>query len=120
MGIEVTDRKVRLLHIKTIAVYLIQLLLPLRNNDKQKFPTELFESVRHELLDRFGGVTAFVRSPAVGLWKESDEVERDEVVMFEVLAANLEADWWAGYRKKLEDRFRQDEVLIWGTRIKKL
>ncbi len=37
-----------------------------------------------ELIERFGGVTAFVRAPAVGLWKENaEDINRDEVVMFE-------------------------------------
>ena len=101
-------------------MYLIQLLLPLHDNKEQKFPVELFESVRHKLTDRFGGVTAFIRSPAVGLWKEHDEIDQDEVVMFEVLAEDLEHEWWGAYRRELEEQFRQDEVLIWGTSIERL
>jgi hypothetical protein len=73
------------------------------------------------LIDRFGGVTAFVRAPAVGLWKESaEDINRDEVVMFEVLTEHLDTDWWSSYRKQLEDKFRQDEVLIWASNITKL
>ena len=101
-------------------MFLIQLLLPLHDNDKQAFRAELFDSVRHELVDRFRGVTAFVRSPATGLWKESEEINRDEVVMFEVLAETLDTEWWATYRRKLEDQFQQEEVLIWATRIERL
>ena len=70
-------------------MYLIQLLLPLHDNDKQQFPPEYFEAVRHRLADQFGGVTAFVRAPAMGLWKEADDVSRDEVLMFEVLATSM-------------------------------
>jgi hypothetical protein len=53
--------------------------------------------VRKDLMECFGGVTAFLRSPAVGLWKEgNDEVNRDEVVMFEVMTDQLDEDWrWA-------------------------
>jgi hypothetical protein len=69
----------------------------------------------------FGGVTAFVRSPALGLWKEdSDEVNSDEVVMFEVLAAQLDRQWWANYRKHLQNKFRQEELLVWASNITKL
>ena len=68
-----------------------------------------------------GGVTAFVRSPAVGLWKEtSDETNRDEVVIFEVITERLDEDWWATYSKQLQDMFRQDEVLIWASKITRL
>ncbi len=101
-------------------MYLIQLLLPLHDNENEEFPAGLFASVRQELTNRFGGVTAFIRAPAVGLWKESDEVNRDEVVMFEVLAEDLEREWWAAYRQTLEEEFRQDEVLIWAAAIEKL
>ena len=72
------------------------------------------------MTERFGGVTAFIRSPAVGLWKESAEVNRDEVVMFEVLADELDEKWWSSYRDKLQKMFRQDEVLIWASRITRL
>lgn len=101
-------------------MYSIQLLLPIHDNQKDKFPAELFASVREELANRFGGVTAFVRSPAVGLWNESGDVNRDEVVVYEVLAEELETHWWSTYRQTLEQRFRQEEILIWGTQIDKL
>jgi hypothetical protein len=71
-------------------MYLIQLLLPLHDNDKRKFPPDYLATVRKDLMECFGGVTAFLRSPAVGLWKEgNDEVNRDEVVMFEVMTDQL-------------------------------
>ena len=102
-------------------MHLVQLLLPLQDNNGRRFSASYFNQVRKELADRFGGVTAFVRSPAVGLWKESpDEVNRDEVVMFEVLTERLDKDWWAGFRKQLQTKFRQDEVLIWASSITRL
>ena len=102
-------------------MHLIQLLLPLHDNTNKAFPKSHFNRVREDLTDRFGGVTAFVRSPAIGLWKEgNDEVNRDEVVMFEVMADQLDKDWWATYRNQLQEQFRQDEVLIWASTINKL
>jgi hypothetical protein len=71
------------------------------------FSVSYFSQVRRELTDRFGGVTAFVRAPAVGLWKESaDDINRDAVVMFEVLAEQLDRDWWSLYGKQLQFRPR--------------
>lgn len=102
-------------------MHLIQLLLPLHDNDGQPFSVSHFSQVRRELTERFGGVTAFVRAPAVGLWKESaDDINRDEVVMFEVLAEELDRDWWSLYREQLKNHFQQDEVLIWASPITKL
>ena len=99
-------------------MYLIQLLLPLHNNEKEEFPAGHFDNVREELTDRFGGVTAFVRTPAVGLWKESNEdVSRDDVVMFEVMSAELDKDWWLNYRLRLQQKFRQERILVWASSV---
>jgi glycine/D-amino acid oxidase-like deaminating enzyme len=95
-----------------------QLILPLHDNHEQAFPTAHFNKVREDLMNRFGGVTAFLRSPAIGLWKaNSADVNRDEVVMFEVLTEQVDKDWWADYRKQLQDKFRQDELLVWASDI---
>lgn len=102
-------------------MYLIQLLLPLHDNDKQAFPADYFGIVRRTLTERFGGVTAFLRSPAVGVWKEGgEELTRDEVVMFEVISSELDRDWWTRYRIELQNRFSQDELLIWASKITRL
>jgi hypothetical protein len=102
-------------------MYLIQLLLPLHDNDRQPFAAEYFDIVRRTLMERFGGVTAFLRSPAVGLWKEDkDDITHDEVVMFEVISSELDSDWWEKYRIELQNKFRQDEVLLWASNITKL
>src|SRR2546423_1863945 len=102
-------------------MHLIQILLPLYDGEKQQFPAEYFERVRQDLTERFGGVTAFVRSPAVGLWKQAnDDVSRDDVVMFEVITEQLDHDWWANYRERLQNKFHQDELLIWASIITKL
>jgi hypothetical protein len=94
-------------------VHLVQILLPLYDNDGNAFGHAPFNRVRGELTDRFGGVTAYLRSPASGAWKEDGgHVERDEVVILEVMDRDLDRDWWARYRRDLESRFRQDEVMI--------
>ena len=102
-------------------MYQVQILLPLYDNDKQPFSRSDFELVREELTEKFGGVTAFVRSPAKGLWKEEEgQVSIDDVVKFEVLAESISHDWWAQYRSVLEQRFKQTEVLVLATKIEKL
>ena len=94
-------------------MYLIQLLLPLRDNTGTPFPREAFERVRHELTERYGGVTAYLRSPASGVWKDDQgALARDEVVMVEVVVETLDQPWWSAYRRELEGRFRQRQVLV--------
>jgi len=48
--------------------WLIQILLPLFDNDGRRFGEEPFTRTRGELLERFGGLTAHQRAPAKGLW----------------------------------------------------
>src|SRR5215208_4341689 len=94
-------------------MHLIQVLLPLYDNPGQPLSRDLFRTVAAELTERFGGLTAYTRAPAEGLWKEDAKTTtRDEVVLFEVMAAELDRDWWRNYRDGLEERFRQDQVLI--------
>ena len=94
-------------------MHLVQLLLPVYDNDKRAFPRAYFDQVRLELTNQFGGVTAFVRSPAVGLWKDNGEdITRDDVIMFEVLTEHLDQDWWKSYRQKLEKTFLQETILL--------
>jgi hypothetical protein len=102
-------------------MHLVQLLLPLRDNHGMPFPRVAFEQVRAELTERYGGVTAYLRSPASGVWKdEGGEVARDEVVMVEVMVERLERRWWAEYRQALEERFRQTEIVVRALRSDRL
>jgi hypothetical protein len=101
-------------------MYLIQILLPLYDNEGRAFGRQSYEGVRDELTKRFGGVTAFSHSPAEGVWKEGGEVSRDRLVIFEVMAQELERAWWTEYRAELEARFRQERMVVRATLIEQL
>lgn len=102
-------------------MHLVQLFLPVNGNDGHRFPKASFDRVRIELAEVFGGVTAFVRSPAVGLWEdEAGEVCRDDVMLFEVMADAIDRAWWAGYRRTLEQRFGQEEILVRASAVERL
>ena len=101
-------------------MYLIQLLLPLYDNRREPFGRAAFDRVRDELTERFGGVTAFRRSPAEGTWNDDGVVTRDEIVTYEIMAEALDREWWAQYRAALERRFRQEELIIRATQVTKL
>ena len=91
--------------------HLIQILLPTRARNGSDVAPEQFARVRVELTEKFGGVTAYSRSPATGLWKnENDSIERDQVFMVEVVVEDFDRGWWASYRGQLEARFGQEEV----------
>jgi hypothetical protein len=93
-------------------VHLIQILLPLYDNAGAPLRRELFAKVREELAAAFGGLTAFTRAPAEGLWTTGGETARDDIVIFEVMAERLDESWWRAYRAELERRFRQDEIVV--------
>ena len=92
--------------------WLVTLLLPLFDNQGRPFGDDLFGAVRRELAERFGGLTAYTRAPAEGVWREAGRTQKDDVVVLEVMADDLDRTWWAGYRGELEARFRQDEIVV--------
>jgi hypothetical protein len=103
-------------------MHLLQILLPLRDNEGRPFPRADFARVRAELLERFGGVTAYLQAPAQGIWKDEaeGEVERDEIVVLEVMVDALQRDWWRRYCEDLRRRFRQDELVVRAIEMERL
>jgi hypothetical protein len=101
-------------------MHLVQILLPLADSDGQPFPRSDYARVRGELSDRFGGITSYSRAPAEGVWKEGGETSRDDVVVFEVMAEDLDRPWWRTYRADLESRFRQDAIAARAVPIEML
>ncbi|HVL75382.1 MAG TPA: hypothetical protein VM406_05145, partial [Noviherbaspirillum sp.] len=72
-----------------------------------------YAQTRTELIERFGGLTAYSRAPADGLWKpDGGAAVRDELVVVEIMADVLDEAWWKDYRHRLEVRFRQQSILV--------
>ena len=109
------------IELRTSLMYLIEIFLPLADNDGHPFPDADREAVERELTGRFGGLTAYPRAPASGLWKEShSKVQQDDLVVYEVLSEALDVEWWGNYREKLEGIFRQEKLLIRSHKIQLL
>ena len=101
-------------------MHLVQLLLPLRDNAGRAFAPDHYDAVRGELTSRFGGLTAYSRAPAEGVWEGNGGRARDDVVVYEVMADALDRDWWRGFRAALERRFAQDEVVVRAHEVERL
>jgi len=102
-------------------LFLVFVYLPLYDNQRARFPESAFSTVGSHLAERFGGVTAFTRSPADGLWKDhGGGTDSDEIVVFEVLCATLDREWWRRYKEELREGFRQKEILIRAQRVELL
>jgi hypothetical protein len=100
---------------------LVQLLLPLQDEHGRAYPRAFYDDLVARLTDRFGGVTAYARAPATGLWEApSGETVRDQVVVYEVMVEELDAGWWGRLRDELEARFGQDELIVRSHTIRRL
>jgi hypothetical protein len=94
------------------------LLLPLKGNDGNPFGKAKFDAVRSELVEQFGGVTAYVRSPPVGAWEDGDgAVCRDDVILFEVMIETLDRGWWAALKMRVEFSFHQESILVRVSKV---
>ena len=93
-------------------MYLFQILLPQADNSGQPFSREDFDNVKEELAGRFEGVTAYLQAPAEGLWRQGTRSDSDDIVIFEVMVEQIDLPDWHSRRRGLEQRFRQDRVII--------
>ena len=93
--------------------HLVQILLPVYANDGERIGASVYREIARELTERFGGVTAYNRAPAKGLWKEEPgHTERDDIVVYEVMVHSLDTRWWRDYRGTLEKRLAQQELVV--------
>ena len=106
-----------------VVVVLIQLLLPTTfpTDPGSPDPAAALAETRRELAAKFAGLTAYVRSPAKGIWTAPDgHTEQDDVVMVEVVTESFDRPWWRGYAVTLARRFRQESVHVRAMRIELL
>jgi hypothetical protein len=93
--------------------FLVQIILPLYRNDGRRFEPELLKRVRGELRERFGGLTAYTRTPAEGTWQDDQgRTRREDVVIVEVMTDTLDRQWWSDYATELARRFQQEELVV--------
>jgi hypothetical protein len=100
--------------------WLVEILLPLAHNDGRHIGDDVLNEIRRELVDRFGGITAFMPSPAEGLWASEAGASRDDIVVLEVMARGLDRRWWKAWRKRVEALLHQKEIVVRATQIERL
>ncbi len=100
-------------------MFLIQILLPASAGPAHERGG--IARTRAELVERFGGVTAYTQTPAEGEWRASDgRLAEDTVALVEVVAPAFDREWWKDYAKTLARRFSQEAVHIRALRIELL
>ena len=95
----------------------IEIFLPLSDNQGKRFDRRVYDCVREELLIHFDGVTTFLRAPAEGLGDEEGITRHDDIIIFEVMAETVDEPWWADFRKNQELVFKQNKILIRACEI---
>ena len=99
-------------------MHLIEIFLPLNSNEGTPQHADDFRQVREQLVERWGGVTAFTRTPAKGMYLQNGhERTEDEIIVYEVMVKRIDKLWWLSYKRDLEARFRQQEILIRVTAV---
>ncbi len=92
--------------------FLVQLLLPVADDHGRKYPAPFWDSLKTRLADAFGGVTAYTRAPAEGIWAPDAGTARDTIFLVEVMTDRIDEGWWSDLRRGLEHDLRQEEIVI--------
>lgn len=96
-------------------MHLVEILLPLNDNNGRPFAAEKYAAVRQHLTERFG--PDGFHPPAQGTTTGGGKTVHDEIVVFEVMTEALDAGWWRNYRLQLERDFRQDQIVVRASTI---
>ena len=96
-------------------MWLVQIFLPLGAGSG-----DALRDVKQDLTARFGGVTAYSRASAEGLWRDGNAKEKDDIVIVEAMVEKLDRDWWHDFRTRLERRLDQEELVVRAHGIEKL
>ena len=100
---------------------LVQILLPLRDNSGRKFRDDVWEQLKGKLVEQFGGLTAYTRAPAEGVWAPSPDKETaEDIFVVEVMCRPFDEGWWEALQAELESTLRQERVVIRVLALKEL
>ena len=102
-------------------MFLIELFVPLAKPQGGSIDQAVFDRIKQQLAERFGGVTAFVQAPAEGVWKSpSEETIEDRVAILQVMMKEIDVNWWREFRTTLEQELDQDEILVRSIYVNKI
>lgn len=97
---------------------LFEIFLPIKNDKGKPFPQRHFDSLREILVEKFGGVTLYQRSPVTGVWDNPEAAqEKDELIIYEVMADSGDEAFWTQLKVDLENKFKQVKIIIRSSSI---
>jgi hypothetical protein len=101
-------------------MHIVQILLPISDNKGKPFPSSILKGVQTELASRFGGLTAYSRAPAQGIWTRPSSRALDDIVVVEVMVDAMERDWWHAFRHRTEHLLKQHKLVVRAFKIEML
>ena len=101
-------------------MHLIEILLPLVDDERKPIADDLYDRLAEQLTDKFGGVTSFTRAPAEGRWRDGGTTDHDDIVVLEVMTETIDRAWWSQLRLRLMKEFKQEDVVIRSSLIERL
>lgn len=96
---------------------LVELFIPLFDQRGKRFPESKLEQLRKTLSERFGGFAEYIRTPVKGVWKQGDQGNVDELLIFEVMCRELDLEFWKDYKLRLMKSFDQEQLLVRSREI---
>jgi hypothetical protein len=90
-----------------------EILLPLKYNDGQAIPAELFDETREELVSRFGALS-FSPNATRGIWIQAGVRFEDELFRFAIDVEESDENhaFFVNLKPVLLERFNQLEIYI--------
>lgn len=72
---------------------MVQLFIPYFDA-RQTVPNQPYNCLKEQLTGKFGGISMWEEAPVTGLWKsEEQSVQKDRLLIFEVLATTMDTDY---------------------------
>ena len=87
------------------------LYLPARRQDGPPIDPEVIDGVKQALTEAFGGYT-HLKSRSEGAWRVAGVTFRDEITIMRVLDDGAARFDWANFKRDLEHRLDQEQILI--------
>lgn len=97
--------------------FLYELFLPVEDNNGTPISSHTFKNLRECLINKFGGVTIYQRTPIKGAWDDQDGIKEDNLFVYEVTSTRQMPEFWSNLKVELEEQFCQREILIRKSRI---
>ncbi|MHA4896281.1 inorganic diphosphatase [Pedobacter sp. PWIIR3] len=100
---------------------LIQLQVPVYDVEGKRFPKRHFTQLHQQLTDKFGGLTVYSRSIANGFGNQDEgPTVKEKILVYEVMAENVELDFWKKLKASLMKKFEQDDLMMSSVKVSRI